>query len=245
MNFYSVIIGTELLNGRRTDAHFNFLNQELLKRGWEQKANLVIKDEPAFIESTFALVKNDPESVMFSFGGIGATPDDYTRKAAANVFTNGSMEQNEGAMKCILEKFGTEAYPHRVNMAHLPSNAGLLHNPITNIPGFYLEERFFFVPGFPKMAQPMILEALDKFYPQNKIKHRLSLKAFCSENDLIPIMQQMPNELDFSSLPQINGDKRAVVISVASFKESEAKHYFDLFQDFLVKQNIEYINKDY
>ena len=244
MNFYSVIIGTELLNGRRTDAHFNFLNQELLKRGWEQKANLVIKDEPAFIESTFALVKNDPEAVMFSFGGIGATPDDYTRMAAANVFTSGEMEQNVGAMKCILERFGSEAYPHRVNMAHLPINAGLLHNPITNVPGFYLEERFFFVPGFPKMAQPMILEALDKFYPQNKMKHRLSLKAFCSENDLIPIMQQMPSDLDFSSLPQINGDKRAVVISVASYEESEAKNYFNLFIEFLDTKKIQFVFED-
>ena len=40
VNFYSVIIGTELLNGRRKDAHFEFLNQELLKRGWEQKEKL-------------------------------------------------------------------------------------------------------------------------------------------------------------------------------------------------------------
>ena len=91
----------------------------------------------------------------------------------------------------------------------------------------------------------MILEALDKFYPQNKMKHRLSLKAFCSENDLIPIMQQMPTELDFSSLPQINADKRAVVISVASYKESEAKHYFNLFIQFLQIHSIQYSLEDY
>jgi molybdopterin-biosynthesis enzyme MoeA-like protein len=83
MNFYSVIIGTELLNGRRKDAHFSFLNQQLLKRGWEQKASFVIDDKPSFIEDIFNLVKNDPEAVLFSFGGIGATPDDHTRQAAA------------------------------------------------------------------------------------------------------------------------------------------------------------------
>jgi len=55
INFYSVIIGTELLNGRRKDAHFDFLNSELLKRGWEQKASFVIKDEPPFIEDIFIL----------------------------------------------------------------------------------------------------------------------------------------------------------------------------------------------
>ena len=101
INFYSVIIGTELLNGRRKDAHFDFLNSELLKRGWEQKASFVIKDEPPFIEDIFNLIKKDPDSVLFSFGGIGATPDDYTRQAAANVFTNGEMEVNEGAKRAI------------------------------------------------------------------------------------------------------------------------------------------------
>ena len=45
VNFYSVIIGTELLNGRRKDAHFSFLNEELLKRGWEHKASFVIIDD--------------------------------------------------------------------------------------------------------------------------------------------------------------------------------------------------------
>ena len=93
MNFYSVIIGTELLNGRRKDAHFSFLNNELLKRGWEQKASFVIKDEPSFIEDIFRLIKNDPDAVLFSFGGIGSTPDDYTRPCAANVFTNAELKK--------------------------------------------------------------------------------------------------------------------------------------------------------
>ena len=238
MNFYSVIIGTELLNGRRSDAHFSFLNNELLKRGWEQKANLVIKDEPPFIEAVFNLVKNDPDAVLFSFGGIGATPDDYTRQAAANVFTKGKMEINEGASKAIIEKFGDDAYPHRINMASLPLNAGLLKNVVTNVPGFSLENRFFFVPGFPSMAQSMIIEALNKYYPSNKQKTRYSLKALCSENDLIETMKQIPNTVEMSSLPQIDGDNRAVVISISSYDEIEAKKYFKIFTDFLEENKI-------
>ena len=238
MNFYSVIIGTELLNGRRSDAHFSFLNNELLKRGWEQKANLVIKDEPPFIEAVFNLVKNDPDAVLFSFGGIGATPDDYTREAAANVFTKGKMEINDSASKAIIEKFGDDAYPHRINMANLPLNAGLLKNVVTNIPGFSLENRFFFVPGFPSMAQSMIIEALDKYYPLNKQKIRYSLKALCSENDLIETMKQIPNTVEMSSLPQIHGDNRAVVISISSYDETDAKKYFKVFTDFLEENKI-------
>jgi len=244
MNFYSVIIGSELLNGRRSDAHFSFLNDELLKRGWEQKASFVIKDEPSFIEDVFRLVKNDPEAVLFCFGGIGATPDDYTRVCAANVFTEGKMEINEDAKKCIVDKFGDESYPHRINMANLPINASLLKNVVTNIPGFGLEDKYFFTPGFPSMAHSMIIEALDKYYPSNRAKIRLSLKALCSENDIINTMKLIPTHIDISSLPQINGDKRAVIISVASYDELEAKKYFDIFVKFVEKNNIEYFLTD-
>jgi len=239
-NFYSVIIGSELLNGRRVDSHFKFLNDQLLQRGWEQKASFVIKDEPKFIEDIFKLVKSDPNSVMFSFGGIGATPDDYTRQCAANVFTSSNMEVNQAAKNAILDKFGPEAYPHRINMANLPLNAGLLKNVVTNVPGFYLEDRFFFVPGFPSMAQSMIVESLDKLYPKNSAKFRFSLIASCSENDLIDTMKKIPQNIDFSSLPQIDGDIRNVVISIASYDKNEAKKYFDIFINFLEQKSISY-----
>ncbi len=244
MNFYSVIIGTELLNGRREDAHFSFLNEELLKRGWEQKASFVIKDEPPFIEDVFRLVKNDPDAVLFCFGGIGATPDDYTRVAAANAFTDGKMEIHSEAKKCIIDKFGDESYPHRINMANLPINASLLKNVVTNVPGFGLEGKYFFTPGFPSMAHPMVLEVLEKYYPANRAKIRFSLKALCSENDLIDTMKLIPSHIDMSSLPQIHGEKRAVIISIASYDELEAKKYFDMFVKFIEENNIEYFLTD-
>jgi len=244
MNFYSVIIGTELLNGRRIDAHFSFLNKELLKRGWEQKASFVIKDEPPFVEDIFRLIKSDPEAVMFCFGGIGATPDDYTRQCAANVFTDGKMEQNKIALECILEQFKEDAYPHRINMAQLPLNTKQLKNIVNNVPGFSLEDRYFFTPGFPSMSQSMVIEALDRYFPQNKEKYRYFLKADCSENDLIDIMKQIPQEIDFSSLPQIKDDKRSVVISVGSYDKIEAKKYFRLFEDLLIEKQISFAIED-
>ena len=244
MNFYSVIIGTELLNGRRSDAHFSFLNNELLKRGWEHKASFVIDDKPSFIEDVFKLVKSDPDAVLFSFGGIGATPDDFTRVCSANVFTDGKMEVNEIAKQTILDKFGKESYPHRINMANLPINSGLLKNVVTNVPGYYVDNRYFFVPGFPSMAQSMIIEALDKFYPKQKAKIRYSLKAFCSENELVSTMKEIPSHIDMSSLPQINGDKRDTIISIASYDEDEAKKYFAVFTDYLNKREIEFTLED-
>jgi len=244
VNFYSVIIGTELLNGRRKDAHFSFLNNELLKRGWEQKASFVIKDEPPFIEAIFTLIKNDPDAVLFSFGGIGSTPDDYTRRCAANIFTDGKMEVNKNALACILEQFGEESYPHRIHMADLPLDAKQLKNVINNVPGFSLEGKYFFTPGFPSMSQSMVIEALDTFFPKNKEKFRYFLKADCSENDLIDIMKQIPSKIDFSSLPHLEGDKRTVVISVGSYEKDEAKKYFNLFVDLLNEKSIRFVLED-
>ncbi|MGB5792297.1 competence/damage-inducible protein A [Poseidonibacter sp.] len=244
VNFYSVIIGTELLNGRRKDAHFSFLNNELLKRGWEHKASFVIEDDTTLMTNIFNLIKADKNSVMFCFGGIGATPDDYTREIAAKVFTDSKMQFHEVAKERIIKQFKKEAYPHRINMAYFPINAKLLTNIVNNVAGFYLEDRFFFTPGFPSMSQAMVIEALDKLYPKNQSKYKKFLTASCGENDLINIMKQMPKHLDFASLPKILKDKRKVVISLAGYEKDEVDKYFKLFTDFIEEKKIEFILED-
>ena len=244
-NFYSVIIGTELLNGRRKDAHFAFLNQQLLSRGWEQKASFVINDDTNLMENIFNLIKSDPNSVMFCFGGIGATPDDYTREIAGKVFTSGAMEFHEEAKNRIINQFGDEAYPHRINMAYLPINAKLLKNVVNNVAGFYLEDRFFFTPGFPSMSQAMVIEALDKLYPKSNLKkYRLVMTIETSENDLIDTMKKIPSHIELSSLPKIIGDKRKVVISLAGYDKDEVEKYFGMFVDYCEKNEKEFILKD-
>ena len=244
VNFYSVIIGTELLNGRRTDAHFSFLNTQLLQRGWEQKASFVIEDDPKLMFDIFTLIKSDPNSVMFCFGGIGATPDDYTRQTAARAFTDYKMEFHEEAKQRILNQFKEEAYPHRINMAYLPVNAKLLTNVVNNVAGFYLEDRFFFTPGFPSMSQSMVVEALDKLYPKSQEKYRRVLTVNASENDLINTMLKIPKHLDFASLPKIIGNDRKVVISLAGYDKEEIDKNFQLFIDYCIKNNKEYILSD-
>lgn len=229
MNFYACIIGTELLNGRRKDSHFDFLNTELLTRGHELKASFVIKDEPDFIADVFELIKKDEKSVMFCFGGIGSTPDDYTRDTAARVFSDGYMEYNDDICKVLTDRFGDAAYPDRIKMGYLPRGAGLLANKINNISGFYLDERFFFVPGFPEMAHPMIVEALDRFYPKGEIKHKKTFTVFGSEGELVDIMQTLPPSVEFSSLPILDGEKRVVEIYLASFSSCITEDCFEHF----------------
>jgi len=244
-NFYSVIIGTELLNGRRKDAHFAFLNEQLLKRGWTHKASFVIEDDTKLMENIYNLIKADKNSVMFSYGGIGATPDDYTRQIAAKVFREGEMEYHEKAQELILNQFGDEAYPHRIEMGNLPINAKLLKNVVNNVAGFYLDDRFFFTPGFPSMSQAMVIEALDKHYSKNDlIKYRKTLTAFCGENDLISLMKELPSKIELSSLPKIIDDKRQVVLSLSSLDQTLLDNSFQEFIDFCEEKNIKYILED-
>lgn len=218
LRFYSVIIGSELLNGRRKDSHFEFLNQELVSRNLKHMASFVINDDPAFMEEIFTFVKNDPRSVMFSFGGIGATPDDYTRFVAAKVFSGGLIEMHPVAKAVIEERFGEQAYPNRVKMAELPIDAELIDNPVTKVPGFYLQERFFFVPGFPEMAHPMSKAMLDRFFPSATKRPVFEIEVETSEEKFIAFMQNLQDEsLEFSSLPGWKDGKPNVVLAFSTY----------------------------
>ena len=105
-NFYAVIIGSEILNGRRQDKHFIFVRDALLQRGHLLFATFIIKDDTQLIHSIFTLIKNDPNAVMLCFGGIGSTPDDLTRQIAAQVFSDGDVVPHESFVSDIVERFG-------------------------------------------------------------------------------------------------------------------------------------------
>jgi len=230
LHFYSVIIGTELLNARRVDKHFAFINQELRNRGLLHHANFVIRDEESLIRNCFETVLRDTKSVLFCFGGIGATPDDLTRSIAAEVFTQEPLCLHVKAKECIEKQFKEEAYPHRIAMAMLPKGAELLHNVVNNVPGFSLSRRFFFTPGFPSMAWPMVQEALNTHFPNQPQPYSETFIVEAAENDLIDIMQALPPELDFSSLPRFVGEKRIVEIYLAHANRALVQQWSDYFK---------------
>ncbi len=240
MNFYAVIIGTEILNGRRTDKHFEFLKNELQKYGHELFASFIIKDDTALMKRTYKMIKEDPNAVMFSFGGIGSTPDDLTRKIAAEVFRDSPLVTNKQFKQDIIDKFAQEAYPHRIHMADLPPNAALLHNPVNNMSGFSLDERFFFVPGFPSMAHPMLRDVIKKYFNKSNKKYRYTLKAKTSENTLISVMQELPKHIELSSLPIFIDSKPNVELSLAGEDKKEVLFYFQKFIDELQRKKIPY-----
>jgi len=240
VNFYAVIIGTEILNGRREDKHFNFLRDLLNSYGHTLFSTFIIKDEKQLITDIFELVKKDKNAVLFSFGGIGSTPDDLTREIAAKVFTSKPLVRNKKFEKDIIERFHEEAYPHRIFMSDLPENANLIKNPINNMSAFELDHRYFFVPGFPEMSHPMITKCVEKYFSSSVQKYRKTLFAYTSENTLIDLMNEIPSDMELSSLPIIGKNGPEVELSLNYYDEEIVKNEFEKFKTFLESKNIEY-----
>jgi len=240
MNFYALIIGTEILNGRREDKHFEFIQNELAKYGHTLFASYIIKDDEELIVRCFEMIKADKNAVMFSFGGIGSTPDDLTRELSSKVFKNAAITPHKQFLSDILERFGDKAYPHRVHMADLPPNADLLFNPVNNMSGYSLEDKYFFVPGFPSMAHPMIRDVIKTHFCDVTQTYRQTLLAHTSEETLITLMKTVPKTVELSSLPIFVDNKPNVELSLSGADESEVKRYFESFTNELDKKKIYY-----
>ncbi len=81
--FGLIIIGDEILSGKRTDRHLPKVIELLKARGLSLDYAEYVGDSPERITATLkrAFASGD---VVFSTGGIGATPDDHTRQCAAD-----------------------------------------------------------------------------------------------------------------------------------------------------------------
>ena len=238
--FFVLIIGTEILNRRRTDAHFDFVTKALAQKGHKLTGSFIIEDDPALIVQTIKFIASQSNPVLFSFGGIGSTPDDYTRKCAAIALRHGDFIVHAEAKRIIEENLGDNAYPHPIKMAELPRGAQLLDNPVNKMPAFFLDERYYFMPGFPEMSHPMVEEILQKLIPNKKVQYRHTFTALCKENEFIEVMENMPKEVEFSSLPKLYSDGWEVTISVASSNEALAYKAFNMYLQVLKEKNIVY-----
>jgi molybdopterin-biosynthesis enzyme MoeA-like protein len=159
--FGAFIIGDELLVGKRQDKHLPFLIEALAKRGLRLSWAHYLGDEPDRI--TAALQRSLASSdVVFSFGGIGATPDDHTRQCAAAAL-GVALKLHADAEREIRGRFGGEVTPQRLAMGEFPAGALIIPNPVNRIPGFSVRDHHF-VPGFPQMAWPMVEWVLETKY---------------------------------------------------------------------------------
>jgi len=238
--FFALIIGTEILNRRRSDAHFEFISKTLIKHHHKLTGSFIIEDDPKLITDTIKFIASIPDSVLFSFGGIGSTPDDYTRECASKALSDGKLYTHPKAKEIIESKLGDKAYPHPINMAKLPKDAKLLDNPINGMPAFYVNDRFFFMPGFPQMSHPMVEYILSYIIDDGRVNYRKTLTANCKENVFIELMQKVPDSVEVSSLPKLYDNGWATTISVNSYDKKLTDSVFEEFINLLDDLNISY-----
>ena len=205
MAFGALIIGDEILSGKRQDKHLAKAIAILGARGLELAWAEYVGDDPARIIATLRRTFASTD-IVFSFGGIGATPDDHTRQCAAAAIGQGLAVHPEG-LKELAARFGADINERRMRMIEFPERSEIVPNPYNRIPGFSVNAHYF-LPGFPEMAHPMMEWVLDAKYAALRPGVRAVEEAIIvrvGESFLIDIMNAVVRdypELKLSSLPQ-------------------------------------------
>jgi molybdopterin-biosynthesis enzyme MoeA-like protein len=162
--FGALIIGDEIIRGKRQDKHFEKLRAILAARGLYLDWVLYMGDNrPRLIEVLERSLASD--DVVFSFGGIGSTPDDHTRHAAAAAagVPLALHPEAEEKIRARLASMNRPVTPTILEMGAFPVGSRIIPNPFNGIPGFSYADHHF-VPGFPEMSWPMVEWVLDTYY---------------------------------------------------------------------------------
>jgi molybdopterin-biosynthesis enzyme MoeA-like protein len=247
MRFGVIIIGDEILSGKRRDGHLARSIEQLAERGLALSFAHYIGDDCPTIAAELARTMAT-DDVVFCFGGIGATPDDHTRQAAANA-AGQPLERHPEGLALLRERFSdSQLTENRMRMVDFPRGARLIPNPYNRIPGFALG-RHYFLPGFPEMAWPMqvwILETYfrDLFHAIPIAEQSLIIEG-AGESDLIDLMEALVRDYPgarLSSLPRfesaakngrlielsLKGDPREVAAGMATARATITRLGFPL-----------------
>jgi molybdopterin-biosynthesis enzyme MoeA-like protein len=240
MNFGALIIGDEILSGRREDKHLSRLITALESRGLALAWAHYIGDDPERIVAELRAAAASGDAV-FCFGGIGATPDDHTRQCAGKAFGRPLALHPEAkllieqrardiaAEKGIALDTTSPEHQRRLQMGVFPEGAVLVPNAYNRIPGFSVGH-LHFMPGFPVMAHPMVDWIIEHYYAaqgalNGRAFHAVRVRG-ANESSLIPVFERV--ERDFPgiktfSLPSVDHPTFGVHIEIGVKGEGTAR----------------------
>src|SRR5688572_19254944 len=214
MQFAAIIIGDEILSGKRKDEHLARTIETLATHGLQLAWCHYLGDDPDLITATLKRTFAG-DDVVFSFGGIGATPDDHTRECAARA-AGVSLKLHPHAEAEIRARFVNDpkgVTPQRLAMGEFPHGSEIIPNPYNRIPGFSYR-RHYFLPGFPQMAWPMMDWVLDTHYQHlyapGSIAESSIIVREAGESQLIELMndcQKRHAGVKVFSLPRVQPER--------------------------------------
>lgn len=244
-----IVIGDEILSGKRADKHIPRVIELLAVRGLKLAWVELVGDDPERITATLARAFASG-ALVFSCGGIGATPDDHTRQCAARALgvdlaLHPQAEQRiRQRMQELAREQGKAYLPdapdnvNRLNMGVFPVGARIIENPYNKIPGFSCGH-VHFVPGFPVMAWPMIEHVLDQDYADlfsTSAWMEQSVIVFgAMEASLTPLMEVLEAQhagIKIFSLPSVDHPEwgRHIELGVKGAPEKVVRAYPDLLE---------------
>lgn len=240
-----VIVGDEILSGQRQDKHIPRVIQMLSDRGmqlsWVQIIGDGFDDLVALYRRTFA-----SGDVVLSAGGIGATPDDRTRQAAAAALDLPLALHPEAEVLIAAHVAARTGQDHadvdmtlpenqrRLAMGYFPEGAQIVPNAFNRVPGFFIQDHTF-APGFPEMAWSMFEWSLDHHYRhlQNNPTHIQSMTLYgVPESRITGCMEAVEarwSGVTTYSLPSIGGPHRETFIELG-VKGKDAEQVAQAFE---------------
>lgn len=217
----AIIIGDEIMRGKRQDKHLSKLIEIFAARGLHLSWAEYLGDERSRLIETFRRTMSGND-VVFICGGIGVTPDDHTRQAAAAA-AGVPLELNPDAEREIrarMAEMGQEVTAARLELGTVPAGSRIIPNPFNRIPGFSYRDHHF-LPGFPQMAWPMAEWVLDTYYAddfrQNTEVEAAILVWDGLEGTMLDLMRQ--TEADFPGI---------VVFSLPTFGSETVRRHVEL-----------------
>jgi len=218
-----IIVGDEILSGKRRDSHLAKFIELLSERGMQLAWAQYLGDDRALLTARLSEAFASGDLVV-SCGGIGATPDDHTRQSAAAALDR-PLALHPEARELIWQRVQQTAAEQgktvaadepdtlrRFEMGVFPEGAGIIPNPYNKIPGFFVGNLIpnpynriagfslgtvHFVPGFPVMAHPMMAWVLDRFpqlHRQPGLTERSLIVQGAMEASLTPLMEAIEAE---------------------------------------------------
>ena len=162
---FLIAVGDELLLGRTVDSNSAEIARELAARGLPVRGTTAVPDDAAAIAR--ALDATPEGALVCLTGGLGPTPDDLTREAAAGWAGAPLVEDAElaGRLRRRLAERGLPYGEGTARQARVPAGLAWIGNPVGSAPGLLGPLRgrtLLLMPGVPHEMRALLALALER-----------------------------------------------------------------------------------
>jgi nicotinamide-nucleotide amidase len=255
-----LVIGSEVLGGKISDANTKLLADFLKKNHLELKLSMVVRDEEKAIHQALRVLLDECDLLITS-GGLGPTRDDLTKVTLASYLgrtISYSPEAEQVATKNY-QKF-EKTFPGKEHgYAYLPQGFIPLTNSSGYAPGFFAEHlgKFIFcAPGVPKEFKSMLDDHLIQLI-FSKLDHAHFIETVLVRTKRVPeekifgevdpgLWEKLSQFGEVSSLPVLFGVDIGVKLTAASQEELNEKKnkVLAIFHSSPIKESIWHVGPE-